>query len=191
MDDINRRGFLGAFAGLTATWALSDLQLLRDAAAFAASAPPELPYDVLTPQQRRDFDALSAQFVPTTDTPGAREANVVRFMDRMLGTIWKDRHPVFNDIMSELSLEVERHVPGIKSFAMLSDAQQLEVMNGFAKSNPRGLFIQARWMSMVGVFAHPKHGGNTNKVGWKLIGFDDRHSWQPPFGYYDAPPTKR
>jgi hypothetical protein len=23
-------------------------------------------------------------------------------------------------------------------------------------------------------------------MGWKLLGFDHRHVWAPPFGYYDA-----
>ncbi len=35
------------------------------------------------------------------------------------------------------------------------------------------------------MFALPSYGGNRDKAGWHLIGFDDRHFWQPPFGYYD------
>jgi hypothetical protein len=35
------------------------------------------------------------------------------------------------------------------------------------------------------MFAMPSYGGNRDKLGWALIGFQDRHSWQPPFGYYD------
>jgi hypothetical protein len=38
---------------------------------------------------------------------------------------------------------------------------------------------------MLGMFIDPIHGGNFNKVGWKMIGFEDRYSWTPPFGYYD------
>jgi hypothetical protein len=36
------------------------------------------------------------------------------------------------------------------------------------------------------MFAMPVRGGNRDKAGWALIGFVDRHVWQPPFGYYDA-----
>jgi hypothetical protein len=32
----------------------------------------------------------------------------------------------------------------------------------------------------------PIYGGNRGKVGWAHIGFDDRMSFEPPFGYYDA-----
>jgi hypothetical protein len=36
------------------------------------------------------------------------------------------------------------------------------------------------------MFADPAYGGNSDKVGWKLIGFEDRFAWQPPFGEYDV-----
>jgi hypothetical protein len=28
-------------------------------------------------------------------------------------------------------------------------------------------------------------GGNRDEVGWKLIGFEDKFHFEPPFGYYD------
>jgi gluconate 2-dehydrogenase gamma chain len=37
----------------------------------------------------------------------------------------------------------------------------------------------------AGMFANPEYGGNRDKIGWKMIGFDDRYYWQAPFGYYD------
>jgi hypothetical protein len=36
------------------------------------------------------------------------------------------------------------------------------------------------------MFAMPSWGGNRERAGWALLGFDNRHAWQPPFGYYDA-----
>jgi hypothetical protein len=36
------------------------------------------------------------------------------------------------------------------------------------------------------MFSNPSYGGNRDEVGWKLIGFEAPHPWQPPFGYYDA-----
>ena len=35
------------------------------------------------------------------------------------------------------------------------------------------------------MLANPEYGGNSDKIGWKLIGFDDRFSWGAPFGWYD------
>ena len=38
----------------------------------------------------------------------------------------------------------------------------------------------------MGFFSNPEYGGNHDLVGWKLIGFEDRFFYKPPFGYYDA-----
>jgi hypothetical protein len=35
------------------------------------------------------------------------------------------------------------------------------------------------------------HGGNHDKVGWQLLGYDDSLNHEPPFGYYDALPQHR
>ena len=32
----------------------------------------------------------------------------------------------------------------------------------------------------------PEYGGSGGEVGNALVGFEDRHVWQPPYGYYDA-----
>jgi gluconate 2-dehydrogenase gamma chain len=38
----------------------------------------------------------------------------------------------------------------------------------------------------MGFLADPSYGGNRGQVGWKLIGFEPKPAWKPPFGYYDA-----
>jgi len=43
-----------------------------------------------------------------------------------------------------------------------------------------------RTHTVIGFFASPVHGGNQDKVGWKLIGYDDSLNHRAPFGYYDA-----
>src|SRR5258708_7230844 len=39
--------------------------------------------------------------------------------------------------------------------------------------------------TIVGFLIDPDSGGNSDGVGWKLIGRDREHTFQPPFGYYD------
>ena len=46
-------------------------------------------------------------------------------------------------------------------------------------------FERMRLLTLVGMFAMPKYGGNRDGIGWKLLGFQDQHIFQPPFGYYD------
>jgi hypothetical protein len=43
-----------------------------------------------------------------------------------------------------------------------------------------------RFLTVLGLLALPSYGGNAGKLGWKLVGFNDQHAWQPPFGHYDA-----
>ena len=48
-------------------------------------------------------------------------------------------------------------------------------------------FDLARQLTLCGMFSNPPYGGNRDKLGWKLIGFEDQHMFEPPFGYYDTP----
>ena len=41
--------------------------------------------------------------------------------------------------------------------------------------------------TILGFFSHQQYGGNRDRIGWKLIGFEDAAVFQPPFGYYDGP----
>ena len=47
-------------------------------------------------------------------------------------------------------------------------------------------FSTLRYLTIAGMFSLPEYGGNRENIGYQLIGFDDRHFWQPPFGFYDA-----
>jgi hypothetical protein len=52
-------------------------------------------------------------------------------------------------------------------------------------------FNTVRTHTIIGFFASPVHGGNHDKIGWALIGYDDSLNHKPPFGYYDAQPQPR
>ena len=45
--------------------------------------------------------------------------------------------------------------------------------------------------TVIGFFARPEHGGNFEKIGWKLIAYNDSLNHKPPFGYYDSQQKKR
>ncbi|MFK7847964.1 MAG: gluconate 2-dehydrogenase subunit 3 family protein [Rhodothermales bacterium] len=137
-----------------------------------------------TPEEAADFAALAAQIIPSGDTPGATEAGVVYFADISLtqvDAIIPMLQPL-RDGLADLRTRAQEKA-GTASFAQLSDADQKELI-GSIEASP--LFFLARLITVCGLFAHPKYGGNQDKTGWKLIGLEDRHVWQPPFGYYDV-----
>jgi gluconate 2-dehydrogenase gamma chain len=177
---MQRRAFLESMAVGAFGASLADL---RRAGEFAASVGAQQPYEFLNAEQVRILDAASAQIVPTDDTPGAREAHVVRFVDHALATFLSDRRTAVTNALKQLD-EFSKFDKDNKSFADRAADDQLRVLKAFEKKNPGG-FNVLRNMTMTGMFSSPEHGGNFNRTGWKLIGYEDRYSWTAPFGAYD------
>ena len=182
---VNRRDFMFGVAGAAGgAWLAAHASELRAVAEYTASDAPQQPWEFFTPDEAREFDAVSAQIVPTDDTPGAREARVVRFTDRWFATMQKEAQPVFRNDFKLLGDAVATMTPSNRSFAALNDAEQVALLTAFEKSHPVS-FGHFRGAVMQAMFSDPIHGGNFNKVGWQLQGFQDRYSWAPPFGFYD------
>jgi gluconate 2-dehydrogenase gamma chain len=184
--EFNRRDFVSALGGIGVSAGVAvEPSVLRPIVNFVAQAKPQDKYDVLTPEQVRELDAITATIVPTDDTPGAREAKVVRFIDRSLGSWAKDQKGQVEGALKTLGDFVGKRRRGNRSFAAVPAAERAKMLEDFEKAHG-GEFNGGFWFpTMCGMFANPSYGGNENKVGWKLVGFDDRFSWQAPFGYYD------
>ena len=71
---------------------------------------------------------------------------------------------------------------GRAAFASLPSPRQIDFLHS-VQTTP--FFDLARVLTLCGMFASPKYGGNRDGIGWKLIGFEDQHVFEPPFGYYD------
>ncbi len=72
--------------------------------------------------------------------------------------------------------------PAAKRFSAASAEQQIAALKAIEKST---FFRAVRTHTVLGFLSDPERGGNANRVGWKLIGFEDRASFEPPFGDYD------
>ena len=160
---------------------LADLEA---AGAFAAAAPVEQAYEFFKPDQVRLLDAVTAHIVPTDDTPGAREAHVVRFVDHALATFLKSRRPNVLTALTTFDAFARQWRTGNLPFEQRITGDQVSILQDFQREKPQqfGVF---RNLTMAGMFSHPEHGGNFGRVGWKLIGYQPQYSWAPPFGYYD------
>jgi gluconate 2-dehydrogenase gamma chain len=140
-------------------------------------------WEFFTPDQAKEVDAICSQIIPTDDTPGAHEAHVVNFIDHTLAKYDMDLQPEFLKALGAFSAEAHKQVPTAGHFFELSATQQQSVMKSLEKSDA---FQTLRFATVLGFFTDPKHGGNHDQIGWKLIGFDNAGMYEPPFGYYDA-----
>ena len=190
--DNTRRTFLAQAAASLGLLYLSGLtpEVLAQAHEHAKAAPRNLdgqPFRFFTPQQAADYEAFASQIIPTDDTPGAREANVVRFVDFALSEIEPQNKQDFAKALKALNEQAKKTAPQAASFSALTSMQQVEAMKAIEKS---GDFGTLKYYTLVGFFGDPADGGNKDEVGWKLIGFEDKFYYAPPFGYYDAQAAK-
>jgi hypothetical protein len=107
----------------------------------------------------------------------------VVFIDRALGSFFAVMAPMFHDGLKEFTTTFTAKYPAAKSFAAASDADQQTYVASIVQTP---FFQTTRLLTVLGFLASPKYGGNADRIGWKAIGFDDRHMYQPPFGYYDG-----
>lgn len=182
--ETSRRSFLiGSATGLGAAWLAANWPQILAAEEYARA---ENDFAFFTPEQATEIDAMTAQIIPTDDTPGAREARVVHFIDRALETFDRDRQEDYTVGLHELAVVSNRAFPSVTRFSELTYDQQMQVLTEI-ESSP--FFNTVRTHTITGFFASPVHGGNHDKIGWELVGYDDSLEYEPPFGYYDALPT--
>jgi gluconate 2-dehydrogenase gamma chain len=182
---MQRREFVEAMAaGLAAALGSARWATLAATGAFAVEVPNNAAYEFLTPEQARLLDVITSHIVPSDDTPGAREARVVRFIDRAYATFFSEFRKDFTETLDELSEFMSHYRPDGAAFLQLTHAEQIAALHELERLKPE-VFFPIRNITMTGMFSHPVHGGNYQKIGWKLIGYVDQYSWAPPFGYYD------
>jgi gluconate 2-dehydrogenase gamma chain len=204
MNELSRRRFLSqAGLGVSAAWVSAHWPEMVSAAAHAHQAVQSgaaYKFEFFTPAEATEIEALSARIIPTDDTPGAREAGVLYFIDRALVTFANGDRQKYRDGLPELQSLVREKFPNVEKFSTATPEQQDELLRTMEASQtepekaPRRrsvksaqTFLEAlRVQTIAGFLIDPEAGlGNRGGVGWKLIGREPEHSFQPPFGYYD------
>jgi gluconate 2-dehydrogenase gamma chain len=188
----SRRAFLiDSATGLNAAWVTTNYLGILAAQQYVMQAAetgklPKLAF--FTDDQAVEVEAIAAQIIPTDDTPGAREAHCVYFIDRALTTFERDSQPLYTQGLQDLQAKTKELYPDASKFSALTAEQQIKTLTAIEKTK---FFNTVRTHTVIGFLARPEHGGNYEKVGWKLIGYDGSLKHKPPFGYYDAQPQPR
>lgn len=182
--DPSRRSFLRASGGIVGgSWlALQWPGLLAIAEAAAADFGAGSAFKYLAPAEAAGLEAIAARIIPTDDTPGAREAGVIHFIDRALGEFVAEAAADVRTGLEDLDGRASKLEDGSR-FAQL-DTEGQDALLREIEATP--FFGLVHFLTVAGMFALPSYGGNRDRLGWQLLGFDHRHGWSPPFGHYDG-----
>lgn len=181
----SRRQFLTAIGNLASTgWIAMNWPGIAAAAEHAghdSNAPPSV-IKTLSASEAANVDAIADRIVPGGTAPGARDARVIYFIDNALGSFFAAQLPAFRQGLEEFSGAYALRNGADKPFSAAPEAQQTAFLNEVEKSP---FFLAVRRLTVLGLLALPKYGGNADYLGWKLIGVENNHAWEPPFGFYD------
>jgi gluconate 2-dehydrogenase gamma chain len=138
----------------------------------ADGGAPAAETHALKPMQRETLGAAVERILPTDQDPGAKEANVIEFLDRELA------HPGNKNVAAVISSGIValdrlslRH--GGARFAALSAEEQDEIIREVQNKSGRGRdFVSFLvYLTLEGFLGDPRYGGNAGGVGWKFIGY--------------------
>jgi gluconate 2-dehydrogenase gamma chain len=183
VENLTRRLFLQGSAG-AALMRTGTAGLLAIAESACTARDEASAFETLSAAEAREFEAIAARILPTTDTPGAREAGVIWFMDKAFGSFGAEFYAEAQKGLAEFQSAIAANFPGAKTFSDLDEADQDRHLQAEQDSE---FFELMRTVTILGFFSMSKYGGNRDNIGWNLLGLPAGHAaWQPPFGHYDA-----
>jgi len=171
MDDpyaVDRRGFIKAGAVAVAGTAV-------------ACGKPAGRWRALTEDEGRTLAAACDQIVPPDRDPGAADAGVVAFVDRQVATRQKKDLPRWQAGLRGLDATARRRqgkafaeLPGTEQTALLQAVETGAVDSAdWSGIAPGVFFALLREHTMMGYYGDPRHGGNKDRVSWKMLGVAD------------------
>ncbi len=182
----SRRQFLMAIGNLaSASWLTLNWPQIALAAEHAGhdgdvAAPTGL--TALTAAEAAEVEAIADQIVPGGDKPGARDAKVIQFIDNALGSFWAAQMPSFRQGLGEFNAAYAARFGADTPFSAAPAEQKIAWLE---EVDETPFFMAVRRLTVLGLIALPKYGGNHEYLGWQLLGVENRHFWTAPFGYYD------
>lgn len=173
---LSRRDFIQetAFKAL-AVW------ITERALAGVATASPETGLTFFTLPQAETIEAIAERIWPSTPgDPGAIEAGVVTYIDRMLSGFHHELKNTYRRGIDSINAYSQKKFGD--TFANLSEKQHNEILTNMEKNSAEAqpffmspsaseFFGLIRNHTREGLFSDPVYGGNRNFIGWKSIGY--------------------
>lgn len=133
------------------------------------------------PADAETIETIAARVIPGDESdPGAREADVITYIDRTLAGFDHYTQPLYArglKLLDELSRKSQGE-PFVKLTPEDQDAILAQIEDEGESASPGShenvladFFALVRQHTIEGMFADPMYGGNRDGVGWKLVGF--------------------
>src|SRR5690348_6775118 len=114
--------------------------------------------------------------IPPDDFPGAYEAGVCDYLERLLQTDLADRAEFFREGID--AIEAEALARFDQSFAKLSASEQVATLVAIESLKPR-FFEMLVNTTAEGYYSEPAQGGNRDAVSWRMTGFEELTDLDP------------
>jgi gluconate 2-dehydrogenase gamma chain len=125
-------------------------------------------------------EAISEQIIPADEDAGAKEANVINFIDKQLAGVFAKHQEIYRLGITGVQ-QTSRLMFG-SSFETLAWEQQTEVLKAMEAGEAQGEIWQTesaqrffgliRDHTMQGFYGSPRHGGNRRFVSFKMLDLD-------------------
>jgi gluconate 2-dehydrogenase gamma chain len=117
--------------------------------------------------QARTVEAICEQIIPADQNPGAGDAGVVYYIDLQLTRHFKRHRRAYVEGIAAVDAAAGARYGS--AFAALDFSRQTEVLKDIEK-NEKAFFDLILSHTLQGFFGDPRHGGNRDMVGWKMLG---------------------
>ena len=108
--------------------------------------------------------------IPGDDFPGAYDAGVCDYVERLLQTDLADEADFFRAGLD--AIEAEAFARFDKPFAKLNATEQTATLTAIESRAPR-FFEMLVNTTAEGYYSEPAQGGNRNAISWTMTGFED------------------
>lgn len=175
---LKRAGLAGAALTIPAGAELgAELRQAQSPAVKPAAPPRREPVENLTAAEMDLLEAICARIIPTdANGPGAREARAAHYIDRALGGALAASRQAYSAGLAAFDAycRSSRRAPFLELPPRDQESVLIDVETGAATGftgSSAAFFAMVRTHTLQGTFGDPFYGGNSNFVGWDLLGY--------------------
>lgn len=130
------------------------------AASSAACRRSRSPWRFFTPGEARTVSAICGRIIPDDRDPGAVQAGVVNYIDTQLAGFYRPLQKTYREALAALN--------GFADLPPEAQTQRLQQIEKDPQLKPFFDLVVAH--TMQGFYGDPRHGGNRDRVSWRMLG---------------------